>query len=701
MATLEKIRSKGVLLIVVVGLALLSFIIGDFLTQGSTFFNQSKETVADINGEKVKITDYQEMIDQIVIVQKIESGVTEVDEQTMQQIRSYVWENMVNEKLLTAEAEKMGLTVTADELSDQLIGNNVHPIIQQRRIFYDESGRFNKSNLINFLNQIKEAPSEEANNQQFKDLQKYWLFWEKNIKFAILQDKYNVLISKTVVPNSVDAKFNFDARAINYDVSYVVQPYFAVSDSSVAVTDKEIKDKYNEKIKLFKQDANVSLKFVSFDVRAQEADYKEAEAWMNKTGNEFKTSEDVTSLVNSNSDVPYTGKNYTIFTVPAHLKDFAFSGSTGQIYGPVFANETFTMAKIMESGISSPDSVKLRHIFLTTDQAGKADSLIAALNAGADFGALAKQFSAVQQTAQNNGEIGWITESVQGLDKEIMSSAFNKGVNEIFTIKNAQGTQIMQVTEKTAPRSKVKLAILERKVFASTETVSKIFNEAKRFATELSAEDFDKKAKESKVIIRQADEILASSEQIQNIEQSRQIVRWAFENEKESVSDVFECNQQFIVAVVTDKNEKGYRPLNKVSDQLKAEIIKDKKAELMIKQLASKGSNLNAIAASIGQEVKQAPMVNFAGYQFGAAGYEPAVIGKTTKQKLNTVSAPVKGNAGVYVIMPVNAVKSAEQFNVAIEKQQLLSRFSFSLPYNILVDLKDKTDITDNRLNFY
>lgn len=701
MATLEKIRSKGVLLIVVVGLALLSFIIGDFLTQGSTFFNQSKETVADINGEKVKIADYQEMIDQIVIVQKIESGVTEVDEQTMQQIRSYVWENMVNEKLLTAEAEKMGLTVTADELSDQLIGNNVHPIIQQRRIFYDESGRFNKSNLINFLNQIKEAPSEEANNQQFKDLQKYWLFWEKNIKFAILQDKYNVLISKTVVPNSVDAKFNFDARAINYDVNYVVQPYFAVSDSSVTVTDKEIKDKYNEKIKLFKQDANVSLKFVSFDVRAQEADYKEAEAWMNKTGNEFKTTEDVTSLVNSNSDVPYTGKNYTIFTVPAHLKDFAFSGSTGQIYGPVFANETFTMAKIMESGISSPDSVKLRHIFLTTDQVGKADSLIAALKAGADFGALAKQFSAVQQTAQNNGEIGWITENVQGLDKEIMTSAFSKGVNEIFTIKNAQGTQIMQVTEKTAPRSKVKLAILERKVFASTETVSKIFNEAKRFATELKAEDFDAKAKESKVIIRQADEILASSEQIQNIEQSRQIVRWAFENDQESVSDVFECNQQFIVAVVTDKNEKGYRPLNKVSDQLKAEIIKDKKAELMIKQLASKGSNLNAIAASIGQEVKQAPMVNFAGYQFGVAGYEPAVIGKTTKQKLNTVSAPVKGNAGVYVIMPVNAVKSAEQFNVAMEKQQLLSRFSFSLPYNILVDLKDKTDITDNRLNFY
>lgn len=701
MATLEKIRSKGVLLIVVVGLALLSFIIGDFLTQGSTFFNQSKETVADIDGEKVKITDYQEMIDQIVIVQKIESGISEVDEQTMQQIRSYVWENMLNEKLLTAEAEKMGLTVTADELSDQLIGNNVHPIIQQRRIFYDESGRFNKSNLINFLNQIKEAPAEDENNQQFKDLQKYWLFWEKNIKFAILQEKYNALISKTVVPNSVDAKFNFDARAINYDVNYVLQPYFSVSDSSITVTDKEIKDKYNEKLKLFKQDANISLKFVSFDVRAQEADYKEAEAWMNKTGNEFKTTDDVASLVNSNSDVPYTGKNYTIFTVPAHLKDFAFSGSAGQIYGPVFANETYTMARIMESGISSPDSVKLRHIFLTADQSGKVDSLIAALKSGADFGALAKQFSAVQQTAQNNGEIGWITENVQGLDKEILTSAFNKGVNEIFTIKNAQGTQIMQVTEKTAPRSKVKLAILERKVFASTETVSKIFNEAKRFATELKATDFDAKAKESKVIIRQADEILASNEQIQNIEQSRQIVRWAFENDKESVSDVFECNQQFIVAVITDKNEKGYRPLSKVSDQLKAEIVKDKKADLIIKQLAAKGKNLNAIATSIGQVVKQATMVNFAGYQFGEAGYEPAVIGKTTIQKQNTVSVPVKGNAGVYVIMPVNAVKSTEQYNVALEKQQLLSRFSYSLPYNILVDLKDKTEITDNRLNFY
>lgn len=701
MATLEKIRSKGVLLVTIVALALFAFIIGDFLTQGSSFFNQSKETVADINGTKVNIRDYQDMIDQVVIVQKIESGINEVDERTMDQIRSYVWESMINQQLLEIEAAKMGLAVTKEELSDRIIGNNVHPLVAQRKVFFDQTGRFNKAILVQFLSQIDNAPADAAQNQQFEELKKYWLFWEKTIKFSILQEKYNLLIGKAVVPNTVDAEYQFNARNEIYDFNYVVKPYFMISDSAVSVSDNEIKDLYNKKLEQFKQEPNIDLKFITIDIKAQDKDYKDAEAWINGLSDEFKSGADVTALVNANSDIPYTGENYSEKTVPYELKSFAFSGNSGDVMGPVFANEAYTMAKIMETGILTSDSVKIRHIYITKDKAAKVDSIVNAVKSGASFAGLAAQYSAVKQTAQNGGEIGWITENIQGLGEDIVKKAFAAGLNQVFTVDDSQGTQIMQVTEKTKAVRKVKLAILERKVFPSTESVGKLFNQAKNFATELKADSFDTRAENRHYIVRRADNMLTSTGQIQNIEQSRQIIRWAFENKLNAVSDVFECKDKFVVAVIDGVNDKEYRSINKVQSQLKAELIRDKKAEILIAKMAKDGNTLGAIAAAEGVDVKDALGVQFSAYQFGAAGFEPAVLGAAINTPLNKLSAPVKGRSGVYVVQKISETKGTETFNARNEKMSLMSRYSYSLPMSIAKDMKDNADISDNRINFY
>jgi peptidyl-prolyl cis-trans isomerase D len=704
MATLEKIRSKGVLLVAVVGLALLAFIVGDFLNSGSSYFNKSRETVAKIVGEDINIKDYTAAIDQMTEVYKIETGKTELNEETMTQLRQSVWENMVNEKILNAEAKKLGLAVSPDELSDRLIGNNIHPLIQQRRSFAGENGQFSRQALVQFLNSLEQAPTNEEMKQQIAKAKNYWMFWEKTVKTSILQEKYNSLISKTVSANSIDAKMSYQDRKVNVDVAYVVKPYYSIPDSAVKVSDSEIKERYNKQKEQYKQEANCAIKFVAFDIKPMKEDYKEAETWMNKLSEEFKTTTDVAGLVNSNSDVMYDGRAYSEKTVPASLKDFAFGGSTGAILGPIFTNDTYTMARIMESGIMQSDSVKLRHIFLVEKDAAKADSLVSAIKGGADFAALAKKYSAVQQTAANGGEIGWLTENVQGMDKEITSNAFSKPVNEVFTIKNAQGVQIMQVTEKTPARRKVKLAILERKVVASSKTYSKIYNDAKQFAIDLNVDNFDSKAKAKGYIVRPAADILQNVTRIADIPQSRQIVRWIFNNKKDKVSDVFDCGTQYVVVVNTEKNDKGYRSVEKVSDQLKAEIIKDKKAELMIKNLSdqlAKNPSLEALAASMNDSVKVAKGVNFATYQFGVAGFEPTVIGKSIVVGLNKVSAPIKGNAGVFVVRTANKVENPQPFDVRMEKMQLNGRMSYSLPYMIIQDLKDKADIVDNRLNFF
>lgn len=704
MAVLEKIRSKGVLLIGAVGLALLAFIVGDFLNSGSSYFNKSKETVAKIVGEDINIKDYTASIDQMTEVYKIETGKSELNEEMMTQLRTSVWESMVNEKILNAEAKKLGLAVSKDELSDRCIGNNIHPLIQQRRTFAGENGQFSRPLLVQFLNSLEQAPANEEMKQQLAKAKSYWMFWEKTVKNSILQEKYTALISKAVVANSLDAKMSYQDRKTSVDVAYVVQPYYTVSDSAVSVSKSEIKDRYNKQKEQYKQDANCSVNYVAFEIKPLKEDYKEAEAWINKLSAEFKTTDDVVGLVNSNSDVMYNGQNYSVATVPANLKTFAFSGKTGDIVGPMFANETYTMARIMQSGIMQSDSVKLRHIFLVEKDAAKADSLVAAIRAGGDFAAMARQYSAVKQTAANGGEIGWIQEGVPGMDKEMSTAAFSKATNEVFTLKNPQGVQIMQVMEKTPARSKVKLAILERKVVASSKSQSRIYNDAKQFAVDLTADKFDAKAKEKGYIVHPANDFLKVADRISDIAQSRKVVQWAFKGDKGDVSDVFECGSTLVVATITDVNEKGYRSIEKLNEQLKAEIIKDKKAELMIKNLTAqlaKTPTLEGLAGSLGDSLKVATGVNFAAYQFGLAGMEPAVIGKSSVIALNKVSAPIKGNAGVFVIRTSNKQVNPQPFNAQMEKMQLNGRMSYALPYMIIQDLKDKADIVDNRINFF
>lgn len=644
------------------------------------------------------------MLDQITVFQKFETGQQNIDEQTMQQIRAFVWDQLVREKLLLEETNKIGLTVSKEELSDQLIGNNIHPMIQQRRFFADESGRFNRTLLLQFLNFKDDEPTDYQMQETLNDYKKLWIFLERTVKFSILQEKYNILISNAIGVNSLQAKSNFDLNSKHFDVQYLVKPYYSIPDAEFSVSDKEVKNRYNDQINRYRQDPNVSINYVSFNIQPQQEDFEETERFINNLKDEFAKTDDVAEVVNMNSDIQYTGRNYSTTTVPAHYKDFAFSGKKGDVTEPAFINNTYSMARIMETGISMPDSVKLRHIFLLSAQESKSDSIIKAIRSGANFGELAKKYSAVKQTANNNGEIGWIVDGDQALDKEIMQNAFAKATNEVFTYKNAQGVQIIQIMEKTAPKKKVKLAILERSVIASSKTQSKIFNEAKRFAAGLKAAEFDTLARKNNYIVRQANDIYQYNDNVQNIPHSRSIVRWVFDNSKGTVSDVFECDNELIVAVITDVNKSKYRSVEKVVNQIRSEIIRDKKAEKIIADFNEKiktNDNLSAIAENMQLELKSAENVNFSSYQFGSEGFEPAIIGKVVALTDNKLSNPVKGNSGVFVVQMINESRDNVDIDIAHEKLSLSSRLKYSLPNMILMDMRNKAEIKDNRLNFY
>ncbi len=704
MATLQSIRNKGVLLAVIIGLALLAFIIGDFLNSGSTLFQQAKRNVGEVAGEKIDIETYQEAIDQMNTVYKIEYGRNDFNENEVSQMRSQVWESLVNEKILALEAKKMGLSVSKEELTDRLIGNNIHPMIMQRRAFADpQTGQFSKTGLLQFYNSVFSDEIPQQDQEQLKEAKSYWLFWENAVKNSILQEKYIMLITKAVGASKIEAKYNFDARKMSGDVNYVVQPYAFISDSTIKVSDSEIKALYEKQKELFKQEENRSIKYVSFEVTPLQEDFKEAEAWIAKVSEEFKTTDDVVNLVNSESDISYTGENYSRQTVPSTLKDFAFGNGTGAIFGPVFQNNTYTMARIMESGIMESDSVKLRMIVLQPNQDKKADSIINSIKTGASFADMVIKYSS-PQAAANGGEVGWITKAMVG--KEIAEPAFSKATNEIFKISGPQGTQIFQIMEKTPARSKVKLAILERKVTPSNESYGKIFNEAKQFAgASTDTKKFEELAKQKGYVVRPVVGLMKTTDQVDAIPQSRQVVRWAFENKTGSSSDVFDCDRNtFVVATVTEINTKGYKSVAQVTPQLKAQLMKDKKADVIKKQMSemlAKNPTLEGIAASMGSQVKTAPSVSFASFQFGDAGPEPYIIGKASVTADNKVSVPLKGETGVFIIQPLTKTADQTPFDSKIEASQLDGRIAQTLPYMILQKLKDKYNVKDNRFNYY
>ena len=668
MTTLQRIRNHGVILLIVVGVAMLAFILGDFLNSGSSFFNRSRENVGVIAGHKVHYTEYEAAKDQLTEVYKIESGSNDINEELGMQIRSQVWQMMLMDYTLREQAQAIGMDVTAEELSNLCIGENPHQLITQRRAFYDETGKFNRFALINFLNSLAQEPETQEQAANMQQAKNYWLYWENAVRLTHMQDKYVNLLSQLLTANPLDAKYAFDARQTTVNVEFVQQPFFAVADSLVKVTDADIKKLYNAQKEQYKRTPNRSLVYVGFPIEPSEADFAEVEKLMKTIENDFQTKEDVATIVNSNSDILYDGRDYSETTIPAEYKEFAFGKGVkkGQYTELTFANDTYSMARIMECGYSKPDSVKL---VLVANGEGTEDV-----------------------------ELGWFQASE--LQKTIADPAFAGKKGSTFTVSSGMGEQTFKIADKSNPTPKVKLAILSRKVTPSSKTYGILYNEAKQFiVNNNSIDSLRQSAQELGLSVTPAFALDANADKVNDLKNSRPIVRWAYEATIGDLSDVFECGNQFVVAALTEINDGEYRTLNEVRAELQMQALADKKADYIINQLNGV-TTLEAAAELFDAEVQSAEGISLASYRLGAAGVEPAVIGAALALESNTTSAPVKGNMGVYMVRIGEKTVAEGELNAEQEIQQLNMRTSYSAPYQAIALIEENAEVEDNRARF-
>ena len=476
------------------------------------------------------------------------------------------------------------------------------------------------------------------------------------------------LLSKLVTANNLDAKYAFEATQTSTNVEFVEKPYFAVADSLVKVTESDIKKLYNAQKEQYKRTPNRSIVYVSFPIEPSEADNAEVKRLMESLESDFQTKEDITAVVNGNSDVLYDGRDYSETTIPAEYKEFAFGkgAKKGQFTELTFADGTYSMARIMDCGYNKSDSVQL--VLVANDD------------------------------NTEDVELGWY--EAHELQKAIADPAFAGKKGSQFTVSTGMGEQTFKIADKSKPTPKVKLAILSRKVTPSSKTYGLLYNEAKQFiVNNNTVELLRQTAQEQGLSVTPAFGLDANVDKINDLKNSRPIVRWAFEATEGQLSDVFECGEQFIVAALTEVNDGDYRTIEEVRMELTMQATSDKKADYLMAQLKDVNT-LEAAAELWGAEIQTAENVTLASTRLGAAGIEPAVVGAALALESNATSAPVKGNAGVYMVRIGEKTVAEGELNAEQEISNLNMRTSYTVPYQAMALIEENAEVEDNRARF-
>ncbi len=700
MATLEKIRSKGLLLLIVVGLALVVFIVGDLVNSGSTYFQENSANVAVINGDKVKIRDYADKMEQFNDVVKLQYG-NNINDDMMEQIRQMVWESTVTEKVIGDDCAEIGMMVTKNELADMLVGNNISPMMMNNQMFFNENGQFDVNIVKQFIAMLdSEDASQNIPYEQLRLYRNYWRYWEHAIKTNRLQEKYTNLLNAALVVNSLEAKYAYDNAKVSADAVYAMKNYFAIADSTINVTDAEIKARYNEKKEQFKQKQSADVKYIVVDIKPSAEDFAEVEKWINDLKEEFTTTEEVADVVNSNSDVQYRGENLVKEQIDADFQEFAFAGKAGEVMGPIFVDNTYKMARIIENGINSIDSVNLSNMYLRRETAeatqALADSIMDAVKKGADFAELAKTHSLLQNAA-NGGEIGWVSE--MGLEKKIATPAFSTPAKGMFQVKEGNDINLFIVNELGKNVVKAKVAVLARTVDATSRTQANLYNSLKQFIVDNNTiEKLEAEAANNGYVVMSAKNLDINATTINNVKKAREAVRWAFENKEGAISDIFEVENQIIAVAVDKHNAEGYRSIESLRPQLLSELRNEKKGDVIMAEM--NGKTMEQLTAE-GFRIDTVRNINFASTYAGAIGNEPSLFARVATAEVEKESAPIKGNTGAYIFKVINKNEEAKPYNEKEEMVMLETREAYMNSYLAIEALKEAANIEDMRYKYY
>ena len=714
MAAIGKIRSWGPVLATVIGLALFAFIAEEMFRSCEATNNEKRQQVGEVLGKKISVQEFQEMVDEYQSVIKMTQGRDNLSEEEMNQVKDQVWQQFVNNTILEEETKKLGLTVTDEELQN-ILKAGTNQMLMQTPFINQQTGRFDVTQLTKFLDDYKKIQSQPQQAQvleQYKQIYDYWKFVEKQIRTSILGSKYQSLIAHCLLSNPVSAKMAFEAQTQESDIQLATLPYSAIKDADVQVSDADLKAKYEEQKEMFKQYVESrDIKFVDFQVVASAADRAALMKTINEARQKLESGAAPADVVRkAQSQIAYTG---IAATKRAYAPDIAAkldSMQVGQVSAPFETAYDNTVNVIKLIGKSQmPDSIEYRQIQVggaTVEAARKtADSIATALKGGADFEALAKKYN-------QPGASQWLTSAMYeretALDtdsKAYITAVTTAAPNEVKNVEFSGGNIVLQVLNRKAMVTKYDAAVIKHTIDFSKETYSAAYNKFSQYVSEnKTIEGLEKNAQKFGFKLQERKDMVNSEHNVAGLRSTRETMKWIFDAKEGEVSPLYECgnNDHLMVVALTKIHPVGYRGLDVVQEEVKQEVIRDKKFAKAAEML--KGVNSLDAAKAKGAKIDSVRQITFSAPVFVQATgtSEPALSGAVAVAKAGQFSAaPIKGNGGAFLFKVLDKKqREGAKFDAKAEQAQLRQK-AMQAAGRYLNELYMKANVVDNRYLFF
>ena len=705
MAAIERIRRRSGLLIAIIGIALLAFVLQDlFQSQG----RNREFNIAVVDGEKIPYQDYE--VQREKNLDNRRSSNNNLTSAETYSIYNSTLDEMIKQNIMNKEYEAIGMNVSSDELYDQFMGENPHQWVVQS--FSNQDGTFNKEMVEYYLQNLNDFPA---------DARLRWMDFEKAIKENRLENKFNNLVKASyMVPNALAEKY-YQNKNTKASADVIALRYAKIADSTIVVTDKDNKAFYEENKYRYETDERRDIEYVVFEVKPSLEDRQDALKYVESMKADFTSTDNVINFVNANSDKRYDSTWMSRKDVPQVVEASVFDmgNGAGFVYGPYEDEGSFNLVRIIDLQ-SRPDSRRARHILIsykgafnsqdtiTKEEAeAKANELLAQLKAPKDnselFAELATANSSDPGSKDKGGDLDWFTDGM--MVPQFNEFVVNNPVGTLGVVETPFGYHVIKVTDKTQPQPKARLAYLTHEITASTKTYQNTFAEANRFVTENKTYDQFNAAIEAQGLTKRTmPRMNAATYQITGIDNPRQIVRWAFDSKTKvgDVSTIFDLDNMFVVAALTNIVPEGYAPLNIVAEQSKYQILNKKKGEVAVEKMKACGNDTNRMVNELGAESTTVSDIAIESRVFGNFGVEADIVGTLLGMKEGEEVGPVAGNSSAFILKNVKFTKPEATTDYSDVLREKTSQFNNKvLGGSIYNALKNNAKIEDNRLTFY
>lgn len=685
MASLQTLRNKGgVIVAIVIGLALLAFVLGDMLTSGSMLFGNNN-AAGKINGNTITYEQYSQQINTLTEILKVTSGSETISDEQSQSIQQQAWDQLVMRYAITPQLTENGIVVGLDEMTELITGRYVSPMVQQ---FFSnpETGVYDPAAVRQFLDNLDQDPSGR--------LSLFWTNLQSDVHTQAQMMKLKSLIDKGSYITAQQAEFLASLESVSYSVRFVADKLSNIADSTVTVSESELKDFYASHKAMFEKATTRSIDYVVFETLPSEADYDAAAKYMAGLKSEFETSADVKQFVSLNSQSPFDSRYYKEGELTGELGTFAFTATTAETYAAELSGDQYTLARIADVRVL-PDSVNFSHIVFEPKDKAKADSLAAVLQKNATlFADAAATYSLDKQSAVNGGLVG--TLDPQTISPEFAEQLLTAPKGSIRVVTTAQSVHVIKINDRIGESRKVQLATIKYTVEASEATRGASFNRAASFANGAKSDDFQKLVSEGQLSKRTA-ELSATQRELPGYKGSREAIRWAYNAEVGKSSDVMEFGNSFVVATLTEVTQEGIAPLDQVKGDVERMVRLEKKGAMIAEKM--KGGSVDALAAKLGVNIIEANDITFSTYIAPEVGFDVAFAGGVCATGEGMTSKPIVGRTAVYVAQITGALSNP--VSPAMIAQRVSAEQEQSAFYKVYQTMLKDGDVDDERYKFF